>query len=146
MPVVLGIIGAVALLGIGYAVFGGSSTSTPPAGGVWQALRTPFTIAPGASVVMVEMQNQQPGYPAGVTPLGATLSSMAAAGNIVGYQAFAPGATLPSDWPSADTYGPTALRYEFTYPATLNNAPGAQPNTPLTLSTPPLAAWQVVPA
>jgi hypothetical protein len=150
MPVVAGL--ALGLLGlvVGYVARGSTSASTTASGaaaaGAWQALRAPFTLAPGASVVMVEMPSTTAGYPPGVTPLSTYLNSLNLGGTIVGYQAFPPGATLPVDWPSADTYGPTALRYEFTYPQYFMNSPSNAVNPTLTPAVPPLAAWQLVPA
>jgi hypothetical protein len=154
MPIFLGIVGVLAVVAIGYAVSGSSSSnSTTAAAGKWQALVAPFTIAPGASVVVVDPQTMtQPvaGYPSGVTPLSTTLQNLAQIGAITNYQMFAPGTPLPSDWPTADTYGTTVQRYEFTYPATYTPTGATQgttiANTPLTLPTSPVAAWQLVPA
>ncbi len=141
MPIVLAVVGLIAALGVGYAVLKPASTPAATSQGMWQALVSPFTIAPGASVAMTQAATT--GYSSTVQPLSLVLQQMSLSGQITNYQYFAPGAALPADWPTADTYGPTALRFEFTYPAI--NPTTKLPNPPLTLPTLPGQVWQLVP-
>lgn len=135
MGSILGWVGGFLLgSGITYVVTRAAKASSA---GTWQALVAPFTVAPNASVVMVDSQPpvSAAGAALNVTALGLELAAMVSAGKITNFQSFAPGATLPADWPTNDTYPKTVSRYEFTN--------GTSSYTPVAT---PAAVWQLVPA
>ncbi len=158
MPIVLSVVGGLLLLGIGYALGQKPATPAPstvptatpptvtPPAGAWQALPAPFTIAAGASVTMTEPAPSIGGGVAVLTALGDELRTLYQAQKIDEYNFYPSGEPLPSDGPTADTSGPTAYRYEFMYPTNVGDVADGPKNAPLTLSSPPAAAWQWVPA